>query len=81
MLGAVDLARGLGVAFQAGLGDLGPGIEGLLQLLELGVIGSGGELERFRLGLCFLSQYGAGGDQPAGAAQEQRGSGKGMFHE
>jgi hypothetical protein len=50
VLGAVDLAGGLGVAFKAGLGDFRAGTEGFLQLLELCVVGGGGEFERFGSG-------------------------------
>jgi hypothetical protein len=74
VLGAVDLAGGLGVAGEAGLGHFGAGVEGLLQFLELGVVGGGGELERLGFRLGFLGQYRAGGDQPAGTANCQRGS-------
>jgi hypothetical protein len=55
VLGAVDLAGGLGVAFEAGLGDLRTGVEGLLQLLEFGVVGRRRQLDGFRLGFGFLS--------------------------
>ena len=40
--GLLDLFGRLGVAFQAGLGDIGTGLETLLQFLELAMVGGAG---------------------------------------
>ena len=47
VLGAVDLTGRFGVAAQADPGEVGAAVEAALQLLELAVVGGGGELERF----------------------------------
>ena len=42
MRGLVNLLGRLGVTFQAGLGDIGTGLESLLQFLELAMVGGAG---------------------------------------
>jgi hypothetical protein len=66
VLGAMDLAGGLGMAGEASLGHLGTGVELLLQFLEFGMVGGGGELERLWFRLGFLSRHRAAGKQPTG---------------